>query len=156
MKFTLISFHLKDIVGYCTSPLKWRVQKKVITVNESNFILNHCSAASTHDSSVLFFSFIVRPLWLILTSMPGFLEGTGCFVTVYFVLPYCEERCSFLLEFGDTCAASAWRSTCLMYALDIKRSQWAQGEGESLFKKWGETNQTNVEEKLREREGGGW
>lgn len=33
-----------------------------------------------------------------------------------------------LLEAGDTGAASAWRSACLMYGLDIKRSQWAWEE----------------------------
>lgn len=52
----------------------------LISVNESHSILyTEHSAARQHDLSVLFLSFIIQPLWLILTGMPVFLEGTGCF-----------------------------------------------------------------------------
>lgn len=48
---------------------------------------------------------------------------------------------------------------CLMrYMFNVgfrhKKTPVGSGEGESPFKEWGETNRTNVEEKLRERWGG--
>lgn len=68
-------------------------------------------------------------------------------MTAYFASPHIENGATVRPGAGDTAGASAWRSTCLMHCLDIKRSWLGMEGGESLFEERGETNRASVEEK---------
>lgn len=94
------------------------------------FILStEYSAARTHDSSVLFFSLSLYNLFGSFKNWDASISGGHrmfgdclfCVITLWITM-------QFLLGGGGvhaTFAASSWRRTCLMYGVDIKRSQWA-------------------------------
>lgn len=131
MKFTLISFLLTvhaaryvinyrlggNVINYI---LRYAINKiTLIPVNESNFISNTWQQNAWLVWAV--FLFYHTDSLAHFNGMPVFLEGTGCLVTVYFVFILLW----ITVQVCDTIAASTCCNTCLMYGIDIKRSQWA-------------------------------